>query len=809
MRRLPISMLAFSILSLFVFSGPAAADWPEGGVPVCVEAGNQYSPKAISDGQGGCYVVWNDYRAGYYEVYLQRLDAGGSELWAPGGIIVSGAGADQYGPAVVSDGEGGVIVAWADYRNTLDNDVYVQKFDGNGTPQWTTDGVLICGAPGNQTDIYMVTDGWGGAVIVWEDNRDSGNDIYAQRIRNSGTVEWLTDGRTVCTASGAQYNLSVAAGDLGDIAVTWIDNRSGQAVYAQNLNQSGYTQWTTDGLIICQASGGRYDPEIEYIGNDHWMIVWEDFRGADIDIYAQTVKPDGTVGWASGGILISGELENEGKPRIVSGMDGSAFIVWWRRDGWYDDIYAQRIDHTGSELWTPGGVLLCDITGDKFDHEVMLDGEGGIIVAFTNYISGSDDIYAQRLDGNGNLLWTSGSELIAEGPGALLDIYSTGSAMDTDGDGGAILAYYTITNDGNNDVYAQRIEKNGYWGDPSPVIRDVRDVPGDEGGYVSLAWDACRADNDGRHLCTRYTVWRAIDQEAALMTIDAGAPMVGSPAELSPEPETGTVRSGILGASAYYWKLVSTVDAYYLDSYSEVAATLFDSTGVSDEHHYFQVIAHTEDPSNFWISAPDSGYSVDNLAPDAPLALAGEQSYSPEGLQLTWDPNNEPDLAGYNIYRGTSEGFLPGTGTFVTSTPDTAVFDGDWDWASGYWYKVAAVDIHGNESVCAVLGSDMITGDDPVTTPEVTFLSQNYPNPFNPNTTIKFGLRERGAVSLRIYDAAGRLLRVLADGVMDAGSHELSWSGDDDSGAIVASGVYFYKLSAKEFTKTRKLVLLR
>ncbi|HER43685.1 MAG TPA: T9SS type A sorting domain-containing protein, partial [Candidatus Eisenbacteria bacterium] len=211
----------------------------------------------------------------------------------------------------------------------------------------------------------------------------------------------------------------------------------------------------------------------------------------------------------------------------------------------------------------------------------------------------------------------------------------------------------------------------------------------------------------------------------------------------------------------------------------------------------------------YWISAPDSARSVDNLAPAAPLSLAGEQSFSPGGLQLTWDPNSEADLAGYNIYRGTDESFEPGPGNFLVSTPDTASFDGGWSWEAGYCYKVAAVDVHGNESGFAVLSPDMLTGDDPATLPDAAFLSQNWPNPFNPATTIKFGLKNRGHVSLRIFDAAGRLVAVLVDEDRPAGRYEASWNGSDARGARVASGVYFYRLAAGDFVQTRKMVLLR
>jgi hypothetical protein len=88
-------------------------------------------------------------------------------------------------------------------------------------------------------------------------------------------------------------------------------------------------------------------------------------------------------------------------------------------------------------------------------------------------------------------------------------------------------------------------------------------------------------------------------------------------------------------------------------------------------------------------------------------------------------------------------------------------------------------------------------------------LMQNHPNPFNPSTTISFDLPAKAKVSLKVYDVAGRLIRTLTDREWAAGRHSISWDGHNESGASVASGVYFYRLESKDFSGTKKMVLLR
>jgi hypothetical protein len=105
-------------------------------------------------------------------------------------------------------------------------------------------------------------------------------------------------------------------------------------------------------------------------------------------------------------------------------------------------------------------------------------------------------------------------------------------------------------------------------------------------------------------------------------------------------------------------------------------------------------------------------------------------------------------------------------------------------------------------------------GDPTVVTPECAFanhLAQNYPNPFNPVTTIRYSIRQKGHVSLKVYNVAGRLVRTLVNETQNprAEGFAVAWDGVNDSGERVSSGVYFYRLVAVDFIKTRKMVLVQ
>jgi len=102
-----------------------------------------------------------------------------------------------------------------------------------------------------------------------------------------------------------------------------------------------------------------------------------------------------------------------------------------------------------------------------------------------------------------------------------------------------------------------------------------------------------------------------------------------------------------------------------------------------------------------------------------------------------------------------------------------------------------------------------VSGDDPGAPAVVTALNGNYPNPFNPETTINFSVKENAPVAIEIYNVKGQLVKTLVNEVKAAGNHSVVWTGQDNSGRAVTSGVYFYKMSTGKFSSTKKMILMK
>jgi hypothetical protein len=129
--------------------------------------------------------------------------------------------------------------------------------------------------------------------------------------------------------------------------------------------------------------------------------------------------------------------------------------------------------------------------------------------------------------------------------------------------------------------------------------------------------------------------------------------------------------------------------------------------------------------------------------------------------------------------------------------------------AAGYGPDTLVVDLAYGTETCVnpqLMPIQTAVGNGPAAP---TMLHANHPNPFNPSTTIRYELATAGAVHLRVYDAAGRLVRTLVDAREGAGVHDVTFDGRDDAGRAMASGVYFYRLEAGTVTQTRKMVLLK
>ena len=826
LRRLP---LGWTILAAFVSTlalpRSSEAAWPHSpgiNVPICTATGEQLLPVIVSNGTGGAIIAWSDARSGNSDIYAQRVLASGAVdlAWPANGRGLCVVANTQQAPQIVSDGAGGAIVTWEDIRNASDFDIYAQHVLASGAvdPAWPANGRLLCGAGLNQQAPAIASDGAGGAIVTWVDHRLDTGDIYAQHVLASGAVDvlWPPNGQMLCTAASTQLECRIVSDGAGGAIVTWEDLRNGpeRDIYAQHVLASGAVDsaWPAFGRALCTAADQQLNPEIVSDGAGGAIVTWQDVRSLTYyDIYAQRVLASGLVdgAWPANGRALCTAFDQQSSPEIVSDGAGGAIVTWYDyRSGGSgaSDIYAQRVLASGAVdgAWPADGRALCTAGGVQNDPKIVTDGAGGAIVTWNDYRSGPPiNIFAQHVASSGVLdtAWPTDGQALCTAPGT-----QVAPMLASDGAGGAIVTWQDYrNNDVATDVYAQRISGNGYLGNPEPGIVSVRDVPNDNGGKVKLSWTGSYLDTEQPYVVDHYWIFRNAPPNVAQQALEHGALLLapGDPEPLPGEQAFFAAPRG-MDATAYYWEYVaSSPAAHFTSNYSYVASTTSDSMGAGNPKTAFMVVAYNAASTVFFTSNPDSGYSVDNVPPVAPGPLAA--TYEGGATVLTWSANPEADVEGYRLYRGGSAGFVPGAGNLIASPSGTDYADAG---PAGSYYKLSAMDRHGNESDYTLLapsGTVGVSGSGPAV--ELA-LGRPAPNPAIALATVRLALPRASSVRLSVHDMAGRQVRDLYSGAMAAGERDIAWDLRDASGARVADGLYFVRLAVEGRAIARRVAVV-
>jgi hypothetical protein len=381
-------------------------------------------------------------------------------------LLISNAPLDQLAPEMTTDELAGAIIAWYDWRGGTPR-VYAQRVSVGGTLQWQSNGVALCAATSNQAYPDLVPDGAQGAIVAWHDQREANSvGIHAQRISGTGQLLWGNGGVPICQANGIQEYVQVVADGYGGAVMTWIDGRNGtnnKDIYAQRVDSNGNVLWQINGVPICTASGLQFNPYLISLGEHGVVITWYDKRSGNFDIYAQRIALNGSVVWQTNGKPVCTAGGNQLVPQIISDSQNGAIITWEdERAGPLDEnIYAQRIDQNGNVQWAMNGVAVCNAIHNQSKPHITSDAQNGAIITWYDMRNGDSDIYAQKINSAGTPQWAHNGVAICTAPGS--QTWGSGSNKSTiasDNQGGAIITWL----DGNNyayDVYAQRVDGSG------------------------------------------------------------------------------------------------------------------------------------------------------------------------------------------------------------------------------------------------------------------------------------------------------------------------------------------------------------
>jgi hypothetical protein len=847
--------------------------WTTDGVAVCPAASIQQYPRVAPDGASGAIVAWVDMRR-WSDIYAQRLNASGAAEWTADGVRVCDSPSYQWMPDILAGGSGGAIVVWSDHRDAAGEDIYAQRLDADGAVQWSSTGVPVCTATGDQMTPSLVTDASGGAIVIWADGRSGEDDVYAQRVNASGNAQWTPDGVAVVTAEGEQASRWIVSDGAGGAIVTWHELGYAGPLHAQRIDDAGSPVWTAGGAALTSGTSRQLEPAMVSNGSGGSIVAWMQMQDGysyliGHDIMAQVVSGSGDILGAGEGTTVCAAPGDQAYPTIVSDGSGGAIIAWQDARNGNGDIFAQRMDGSGNILWPEDGILACISGENESSPQIVSDGAGGAIIAWLVLHSGSNDIGAQRVSASGALLWGPSGIVICNAAGD-----QSGIAMASDGAGGAILAWTDGRNGSYSDLYAQHVNASGVaqWGTngtaicTSPGDQVSPHVALDAGGWITIVWTDDQRDGapdiyaqrlnpsgvpqwqaNGLPISTDAGAQRAFallsggsigmiiawvsapDLMSQLWDIHARCVSPSGAIEWTATAVSGRTNGGNgscyracaddaggVTISWHEYREGSQLDIYaqWIDADGAVRwGTEGSPVSTASGSQWFPCMASDVSGGTIlaWqdVRCPTQHIYAQRLSPSGyPIAttLMGYAAHRDGGsIRLEWVLSRIDGDAAFSILRSASpnEEFEE-LGEIAIAANGLSFSCTDESCRPGVSYRYR-VDYRSADG-----GTRTLFETEDIAVPAVAMtLYQNYPNPFNPITEIRFLVPEAGAVSLAVYDVAGKLVRVLVDARLDAGPHDAIWDGRDEAGHTAATGIYFYRLQAGKETISRKMVLLR
>jgi hypothetical protein len=769
--------------------------WPNPLI-VCDEGHSQIGAIAASDGAGGVFITWEDWRdfnPDGGDFYCQRISSGGVPLWQANGIPVITTQADRgFNHIAISKANGsldGLLVSWSEQRAGARRAV-AQKLSLTGQRQWTDAGIEFCPRPVEQ-DEHLVknlfSDLAGGAIVSWEIYPAGSSERRAAlaRIGSDGLPVWPScaveftqdfpldvSNVTSVTDPAIMAAWSVRDQDFGRIRTQKFDMSTGQSMM--------------DPLSLCDfIDSWPNDPSICALASGRTAVAWQDYRHSKSELYFQISLNDGAPTRAFNGQKLieppnpaSFVLEN---PQMCSDGVGGFYCIYTSSEDNFRRLRLTRRNAQGNRVGSTTGVLLQSGNVAEVSHSRLIkNSDNSVFVVWSEFdATFQQDIYIARYTTLVQPSWNGArritSNLLFDDD--LVDIVNCAN--------NSCIIFYRTGEFGSYYYRAARVSSGG-----------------------DVLWDVAVTDenNSAGHLF----VSSYLDSSAAIGW-DIGSQGDGEGVFIQQLNPDGTLRWQIEGARISPEDVTSGVAALKTDAPGNffVAYTLTDQVSVDDI--YLQKLSPDGDPlwgaqGRFISSESDLSEEFNGLTVlDDENVYVLWSSQSPTGLapltihmtHLDGNGNSAPDAfwqngAGNVLCDRISNQRRP---QMVTDSQDGVVVL----WEDEPLYG------HGSTLFIQRVFDPIITGvDESPVLPTEFSLSQNYPNPFNPSTTIEFYLPVSSEATLKIYDVTGRQVATMLDGPTTAGIHRVTIEASN-----LPSGVYFYNFRADHHSQTRKMVLLK
>ncbi len=415
----------------------------------------------------------------------------------------------QGDPRIIETIDSGAYIAWKDWRNgTTNPDIFLQKLDKFGNIKWAINGLSLCDNIKDQSTPNLVADGAGGVIVTWSDWRSGvERDLYAQRVDSNGNIVWTYNGVPAANKTNREHNEKIISDDKGGAIIVWEQQSAGKwDVWANRLDANGTPLWTAGGKVMCTIVANRLNPKVQSDKQSGAYIVWQDDRiVGNYNIYAQHVDSNGNLQWSTNALQICNANGNQINPKIDPDIKTRGVYICWidKRNNIDYDLYAQRIDSSGNLLWGTSGKPVIVADSNQSAQDILSNSKtNGLVVVWKDKRPAAGrkdhDLYMQKLNENGDLIWNPLGVLI---DGATTD--QSNPNICKDAKNGAIVVYEEGETT-NMNIKTQRIDSLGnlLWSTANTVVTNAigkqsgpKNIADGQGGTI-VVWEDERIATD-------------------------------------------------------------------------------------------------------------------------------------------------------------------------------------------------------------------------------------------------------------------------------------------------------------------------
>jgi len=358
--------------------------------------------------------------------------------------------------------DGGAIYVWSDTK-LGERDLWAQKVDGAGNMVWG-EPVLIDGKPDRQEDPVITRTNDNNYVIAWIDfSADLDGDVYAQKIDGEGNLLWQEGGVPVCTLAGMQIALNMEPDNEGGVYIIWVDSRNpSKDLFGQRLSANGSPLWIINGIPIATGLGDEMQNTMLPDGEGGMIIAYTHSYAGNDDLYAKRFNANGTMVWQN--TLVISEAEgSQSDIRMAALNDGNFVFTWADKRSADTDIYAQKINLAGDLLWGSYLIVYSDqneLARPQVNPRIVKTSDNGVIIVWEDFRldTQNPDLFAQKISASGIKQWSEQGIALCTAEFAQL-----GPRLASDNNGGCFVVWDDLRNGNapNVDIYAQHLSASG------------------------------------------------------------------------------------------------------------------------------------------------------------------------------------------------------------------------------------------------------------------------------------------------------------------------------------------------------------